>query len=165
VFIVYKVVRYQRREGLKLSLILFAGELLGLSVVYACLIWRTWRTRTRLSGRYQLVLALVVSLLGCLSAFILCFLEPGDRINWISALWVSTSNNKSCLVVTNKGQIHFGTVALWLIRSIIIGLRSFGCGTWLRNSLVHPRRTSDDVELVVPRRPRAQGFNELEDYM
>jgi hypothetical protein len=47
------------------------------------------REKWSLPGNYQLLLAFLTSFSGCNSAFILLFLEPGHRITWVSALWVS----------------------------------------------------------------------------
>ena len=60
--------------ALRLGLIFFAREHLGLSGVYAYLILRFPKPRTRLLRHYSLVLAFMTSFLGCLSASLLFFL-------------------------------------------------------------------------------------------
>lgn len=91
IFIVQEIARAQRPEtALRLGLVLFAGELLELSGVYAYLILRFRQPGTSFVRLYPLVLALITSVLGCLSASLLVFLEPLYRIDWVSALWVSS---------------------------------------------------------------------------
>lgn len=93
-FVAQKLSRSQDSDAmLKLSLILFASELLWLSGLYAYLIRRTLWVGERLLRNYQLLLAFITSFLGCVSAFILLFLKPGYRIAWVLVLWVSRSNN------------------------------------------------------------------------
>ena len=91
IFITERLLWYHNRyHVIKISLVFSAVEFLGLSSLYAWLIWHSQRYSTSLSSYYQLVLALVPSLLGCVSATCLSFLGS-HRINWVLALWVSVS--------------------------------------------------------------------------
>ena len=75
VFIVWEIARAQRLElALRLRLIFFAGEYLGLSGVYAYLILCFRKPGTSLLRPYSLVIAFMTSFLGCLSASLLFFL-------------------------------------------------------------------------------------------
>ncbi|KAH8674409.1 hypothetical protein BGZ60DRAFT_526377 [Tricladium varicosporioides] len=139
VVIVIQVARNKYRNTmLKYGLISFASEFLALSVIYTYLIWRTWwaRARARASIYCRLVLPLFIAVLGSLSAFILCFLKPGDQISWVMALW-----------------IHFGTASLWLLRSIAIGVHGFLSR--------RGRPSASSAQLIVP--PRTPGFDRLEE--
>jgi hypothetical protein len=105
VFITVQVARIQHREAmLKHGLISFASEFLGLSILYVCLVWYTRREGVKSSQSYQLGLAFVTAVLGCLSASILLFLEPGHRISWVLALWVSTPSNTANYVLANGNR-------------------------------------------------------------
>ena len=97
VFIVQEIARAQHPEvALRLGLILFAGELLGLSGVYSYLILRSGKRGKSLLTHYSLVLAFMTSILGCLSAFLLFFIQPLYRINWVLVMWVRDSRRSLC---------------------------------------------------------------------
>jgi hypothetical protein len=109
IFISQELARTQHHDAmLKLSLILSAVEFLGLSGLYADLIWRAGGGLRGLVRYYQLTLAFIVSLLACISAFIILFLlELGHRICWPLALWVSDSSNAvSCYLIGTDTLRH-----------------------------------------------------------
>ncbi|KAH7418734.1 hypothetical protein BKA64DRAFT_763362, partial [Cadophora sp. MPI-SDFR-AT-0126] len=143
VFIAHESFRNHNRPlMLRLGLISFAGEYLGLSSLYVCLIWNFRYPGANLSRYYQLILALVSSLLGCFSATILSFLGPVYRLNWVLVLW-----------------IQFGAATLWFVRGIVIGVYVL----LLHRREQRARTSSNAIELRVRRLPHIQGFDELGD--
>ena len=87
VFVVQGIAQDQARDVMiKTGLVSFSLELLGLSFAYIWLLW--WLARTWYK-QYHLLLAMVVSLSGCLSAIIPSFMSWIYQVRWDLALWVS----------------------------------------------------------------------------
>ena len=72
---------------IKIGLASFALELVGLSLLYA---WLLWWLRRAWYKQYGLLLALVTSVSGCLSATIPFLVAQVHSVDWDLALWVGS---------------------------------------------------------------------------
>lgn len=104
---------------IKIGLASFALESAGFSLLY---MWLLWRLRKVWYKQYSLLLALITSVSGCLSATIPFLVARVYSVDWDLVLWVGglPQRYKEC-------DLTRGAVAtLWFGRAMVIGLCSLG---------------------------------------